>query len=96
LKNFFELSKINIFSNSFFQKNNKNVVWPVVRNHYFQEQRNLIELLRKMDKCSVTTDGQYDSPGFCAQICRVVAINSETGYVVAFKALQKYMTGNKK
>uniref|UniRef100_A0A914PRZ4 Uncharacterized protein n=1 Tax=Panagrolaimus davidi TaxID=227884 RepID=A0A914PRZ4_9BILA len=51
--------------------------------------------MRKLKQVSITSDGQFDSPGFCAQMCRVVTINSETGFVVAFKALQKYMTDNR-
>uniref|UniRef100_A0A915E449 Uncharacterized protein n=1 Tax=Ditylenchus dipsaci TaxID=166011 RepID=A0A915E449_9BILA len=42
----------------------------------------------------ISLDGQYDSPGYSAELCCVAAIDNESKQVMRFEAVQKNETGN--
>uniref|UniRef100_A0A914Y8S0 MULE transposase domain-containing protein n=1 Tax=Panagrolaimus superbus TaxID=310955 RepID=A0A914Y8S0_9BILA len=44
---------------------------------------------------NILMDGQYDSPGYCAMMCKVTAIDAKSGYAVGIQTLQRTMTENK-
>uniref|UniRef100_A0AC34G2P5 Uncharacterized protein n=1 Tax=Panagrolaimus sp. ES5 TaxID=591445 RepID=A0AC34G2P5_9BILA len=60
----------------------------------------MLEMLKKREMkhegpVNVSVDGQYDSPGYCAMMCKVTAIDSESGYVVGLQTIQRKETENK-
>lgn len=69
------------------------MVWPVVKSHYDREQQSLFNELRKQSPVNLLLDGQFDSPGYCAQLCAVTAIESSSGYVVACVNKHKSVSG---
>lgn len=68
----------------------RDVVWPVVGSIYNKEIFELKnELKNRKSAVNLLMDAQYDSPGFCAMMCKVTAIDAETGYIVGTTTLKK-------
>uniref|UniRef100_A0A915D7T5 Uncharacterized protein n=1 Tax=Ditylenchus dipsaci TaxID=166011 RepID=A0A915D7T5_9BILA len=48
------------------------------------------------EKLNIAVDGQYDSPGHCAELCSVACINNDTEMVLTVSAVHKIETGEQK
>jgi hypothetical protein len=70
----------------------KNYVWPTVRDSYYKMQSDLIRSLP--DRISISMDGQYDSPGYSAELCAVTAIEGHSHQVLDFSVTHKSEVNN--
>uniref|UniRef100_A0A914DA78 Uncharacterized protein n=1 Tax=Acrobeloides nanus TaxID=290746 RepID=A0A914DA78_9BILA len=76
----FRSAKIACFSKSNFQKISKYYVYPCIEEEYYKQQS---DLLREIpDPANIALDGQYDSPGFSAEMAAITAIEQTTKQVV--------------
>ena len=91
----FKLAKIAFFTERTYRRITKTYVWPTVKIHYDRDRKTILEEIRVLQPQGIKLliDGQFDSPGFCAKMCCVTAIESSTGYIVAAFNLVKSMTG---
>jgi len=55
------------------------------------EKKKLEELKNGFNKIWLASDGQFDSPGFCAKYCTYSMMDVQTGKIIGFKLVQKLM-----
>lgn len=65
----------------------KAYVWPAVEDAYYRQKSDLVRFVQ--DPVNVAMDGNYDSPGFSAELCAVAAIEEETHQVLDFTTVHK-------
>lgn len=94
LLSLFTSASISGFSKRHFQSISHHYVYRVIRDMYERQQNELYaEIVAKKTPIHITVDGQYDSPGFSAELCAVTAIESTTNMVLDFAIVHKSETG---
>ena len=84
-------------------------VWPAVNEMYKQLEKKMIEnastskvslisaLLSNLrftkEGLNISMDGQYDSPGYCAEFCCVASLENKSKKIITFKCVNKRETG---
>lgn len=72
------------------------VVRPIIEKFFNHQRSALIENLRRTgSSIHLCIDGQYDSPGYCAQNCTVTAIEASSQKVVDFVTVRRCEANNK-
>uniref|UniRef100_A0A914DJX8 Uncharacterized protein n=2 Tax=Acrobeloides nanus TaxID=290746 RepID=A0A914DJX8_9BILA len=62
-------------------------VWPTIEDAYYRQQS---DIYRNMpNPANIAIDGNYDSPGFSAELCAVAAIEESTHQVIDFSVVHK-------
>uniref|UniRef100_A0A915DWL2 Uncharacterized protein n=1 Tax=Ditylenchus dipsaci TaxID=166011 RepID=A0A915DWL2_9BILA len=64
---------------------------PVVTEEYCQQQKELLG--RISEPIDISLDGQYDSPGYSAELCAVTAVEDYTKQVLAFSVFHRSEVG---
>uniref|UniRef100_A0A915D068 Transposase n=1 Tax=Ditylenchus dipsaci TaxID=166011 RepID=A0A915D068_9BILA len=97
LSAFFDSAGIAGLSVSTYQRLARSFVWPTVNKIYEEkEQKFIVQTIERstLNPIHISLDGQYDSPGYSAELCCVAAIDNESKQVMRFEAVQKNETGN--
>lgn len=90
LFSFFQALSMPIFSKSSFLRLSENYVWPTVEAQYKAQQSQIFTGLA--DPVNVALDGQYDSPGYSAELCAVSALDTDLKQIIEFSVIQKNET----
>jgi len=56
-----------------------------------RKRKNVDKLKNGSNKIWLAGDGQFDSPGFCAKYCTYSMMDVQTGKIIGFKLVQKFM-----
>uniref|UniRef100_A0A914D5Q4 Uncharacterized protein n=1 Tax=Acrobeloides nanus TaxID=290746 RepID=A0A914D5Q4_9BILA len=91
LASFFHAAKIPIFAKRHWHNQSRCFVFPTIEDHYFRMNADLKNSLVAPIKIAV--DGQYDSPGYSAQLCAVSAVEDSSKQVVDFACVEKHEVG---
>lgn len=86
----FRAASIPFMSKNRFLHLSKNYIWPAIEDEYYKRKSDLINSLP--DTINVAVDGNYDSPGYSAELCAVAAIEESTHEVVDFTIVHKSET----
>lgn len=92
LSSFFEAASIPLMKKRSFLLLSKAYVWPTVEDEYYRQKSDLIRSVP--NPANIAIDGNYDSPGFSAELCAVAAIEETTHQVIDFVVVHKSETEN--
>jgi phosphoglycolate phosphatase-like HAD superfamily hydrolase len=81
-----------MLSERIFKLNKRLYVQPLIKNIYHEHQTEM-QALAAGEPLMVALDGQFDSPGYCSELCRVTALDVNTNLVVTFAVSHKAEVG---
>lgn len=88
----FKAASIPLMAKDRFLKLTKFYVWPTIEDAYNKEKSDVYRSVP--DPTNIAIDGNFDSPGFSADLCAVAAIEESTHQVIDFVAVQKIEADN--
>lgn len=92
MKHFSSSLQMPMFSNVSFYDNKRLYVQPMIKELYLEQQKHVLALVA-YEPLKLALDGQYDSPGYSSELCRVTALDATTNLVVTFAVSHKAEVG---
>ena len=93
IPNLAKLLNLAMFSESTFNRLQKEYLFPVIHTNYIMQQDAVLEFLRGND-LKLSDDGLCDSPWYSAKYCTYSLMNSATDLILDYKLIQSSETGS--
>jgi len=77
MKHFSSALRMPMFSKRSFNINKRLYVQPIVKELYLEQQKEVLALVAN-EPLNLALDGQFDSPGYSSELCRVTALDVTT------------------
>uniref|UniRef100_A0A915D506 Transposase n=1 Tax=Ditylenchus dipsaci TaxID=166011 RepID=A0A915D506_9BILA len=74
---------------NYFSRHSYCSVWPVIGARYQAQEDSLFQGVSRYSHLDIAVDGQYDSPGHCANLCSVACIDNKSKMVLTISTVQK-------
>lgn len=83
---------LNIFTSTIYDRYINRYFTPVVNFAWYKKQNEILENIRNSSVATwLASDGQFNSPAFCAKFVTYSIMDLNTGYIIDFSIIQKGM-----
>jgi hypothetical protein len=92
MSHFYYALQMPLLSNHNYCLNKRLYVQPVIKELYLEQQKEVLAVVDN-EPLKLAIDGQFDSPGYSSELCRVTALDIATNLVVSFAVSHKEEVG---